>query len=108
MSFQTRTKRGESNMTTTKQLSHMTQYQRITAKQKVVRLTRINQYYKDNHDASINTAVTFIPESASLVQQYSKLRTELVIDGSQDEITAKDIEEYVYGANPCRYRQVGR
>ena len=92
-------------MTTTKQLKHMTQYQRIAAKQKVVRLTRINQYYKDNQDASINQAVTFIPESASLVQQYSKLRTELVVDGGQKEITAADIEEYVYGKYPLRHRQ---
>jgi hypothetical protein len=89
-------------MTTTKQLTHMTQYQRITAKQKVVRMNRINQFYRDNHDASINQAVTFIPESASLVQQYSKLRTEL------GEITAEDIEEYVYGPNPLRHRQKGR
>ncbi|MCK5216718.1 MAG: hypothetical protein KAJ93_02975 [Methanosarcinales archaeon] len=89
-------------------LHHMTQYQRTTAKQKVVRLTKINQFYKDNQDASINTAVTFIPESALLVQQYSKLRRELVIDGGQKEIAATDIEEYVYGVNPCRYRQVGR
>jgi len=86
----------------------MTQLQRITAKQKVVRLNRINEYYRANHDASINTAVTFIPESASLVQQYSKLRTELVVDGDQDEITAKDIEEYVYGANPLKHAQARR
>lgn len=92
----------------TKQLHHMTPLQRITAKQKVVRLNNINKYYLENSDASINTAVTFIPESASLVQQYSKLRTELVVEGSQDQITSKDIEEYVYGADPCRYRQVGR
>ena len=95
-------------MITTKQLKHLTQYQRITAKQKVVRLNKINEYYQDNHDASINQAVTFIPESSALVQQYSKLRRALVLDGGQDEITPKDIEEYVYGANPCRYRQVGR
>ena len=86
----------------------MTQYQRIAAGQKVVRLNNINQYYKDNQDASINQAVIFIPESASLVQQYSKLRTELVIDGHQDEIIAKDIEEYVYGMYPLRHRQRGR
>ena len=95
-------------MTTTKQLKHMTLLQRITAKQKVVRLNNINNYYQANPGCSINQAVTFIPESAALVQQYSKLRTELVIDGDQDKITPKDIEEYVYGANPCRYRQVGR
>jgi len=77
----------------------MTPLQRMTAKQKVVRLNNINKYYRDNHDASINQAVTFIPESAALVQQYSKLRTEL------GEITAEDIEEYVYGPNPSRYRQ---
>ena len=98
-------------MTTTKQLKHLTQYQRITANQKVIRLNRINEYYQENSDASINMAVKFTPpngESASLVQQYSKLRREKVIDGHQDEITPKDIEEYVYGANPCRYRQVRR
>ena len=89
-------------MTTTKQLTHMTQYQRITAKQKVVRLNNINKYYQDNHDASINQAVTFIPESSALVQQYSKLRTEL------GDITTADIEEYVFGPNPLRYRQKGR
>jgi len=86
----------------------MTQLQRITAGQKAIRLNRINEYYQDNDDASINQAVAFIPESASLVQQYSKLRTELVIDGDQDEITAKDIDEYVYGINPLRHRQKGR
>jgi len=89
-------------------LRHMTPYQRMAAKQKVIRLNNINTYYRDNHDASINQAVTFIPESASLVQQYSKLRTELVIEGRQDEIIAKDIDEYVYGPNPSRYRQKGR
>lgn len=86
----------------------MTQYQRITATQKVVRLNRINQYYQDNQDASINQAVKYTPpngESASLVQQYSKLRRELVIDGTQDEITPEDIDEYVYGAYPLRHRQ---
>lgn len=95
-------------MTTTKQLKHMTQYQRITAKQKAIRLTRINNYYQANPGCSINQAVTFIPESSALVQQYSKLRTELVIDGTQVDITPTDIEEYVYGVNPCRYRQVRR
>ena len=89
-------------MTTTKQLKHMTLYQRITAKQKVVRLNRINEYYHENSNASINQAVTFIPESAALVQQYSKLRTEL------GEITAEDIDEYVYGTNPSRHRRKGR
>ena len=92
-------------MTTTKQLKHMTQLQRITAKQKVIRLNKINEYYNENHDASINLAVTFVPESASLVQQYSKLRTELVIEGHQDEITPKDIHEYVYRKEPLRHRQ---
>ena len=95
-------------MTTAKPLSHMTPLQRVTAKQKVVRLNNINNYYQENSDASINQAVKFTPpngESASLVQQYSKLRTELAIDGQQDEITPKDIEEYVYGKNPSRYRQ---
>ena len=91
-----------------KQLKHMTQYQRITAKQKVVRLNKINEYYQDNHDASINQAVTFIPESSALVQQYSKLRRELILDGGQAKITPKDIEEYVYGAYPLRHRQKGR
>ena len=98
-------------MITTKQLKHMTQYQRITAKQKVVRLNNINKYYQENSDANINMAVKFTPpngESASLVQQYSKLRTELIIEGRQDEITAKDIEEYVYGAYPLRHRQKER
>lgn len=89
-------------MITTKQLSHMTPLQRLAAKQKVVRLNRINKYYQDNHDASINQAVTFIPESAALVQQYSKLKTELGV------VTAEDIDEYVYGPNPSRYRQMGR
>ena len=89
----------------------MTPLQRVTAKQKVIRLNNINTYYPENSDASINQAVKYTPpngESAALVQQYSKLRTELVIEGHQDEITAEDIEEYVYGTNPCRYRQVGR
>ena len=89
-------------------LSHMTPLQRMTAKQKVIRLNKINEYYRENPGCNIKEAVTFIPESAALVQQYSKLRTELIIEGQQDEITAKDIEVYVYGANPCRYRQVGR
>ena len=89
-------------MITTKQLTHMTQLQRITANQKVIRLNKINEYYQENSDASINQAVTFIPESSALVQQYSKLRTEL------GEITAEDIEEYVYGKNPLRHRQKGR
>jgi len=98
-------------MTTTKQLKHMTLYQRISAKQKAIRLARINEYYQENPGCSINQAVKYTPpngESASLVQQYSKLRTEMVIDGDQDEIAAKDIEEYVYGVNPCRHRQKGR
>ena len=95
-------------MTTTKQLTHMTQYQRITANQKVVRLNNINKYYQANLGCSIKDAVKYTPpngESASLVQQYSKLRTELVIEGQQDEITSADIEEYVYGPNPLRHRQ---
>jgi hypothetical protein len=92
-------------MTTTKQLEHMTQFQRITAKQKVVRLNNINDYYLSNPGCSINQAVKYTPpngESSALVQQYSKLLTELGI------VTSDDIEEYVYGTNPCRYRQVGR
>ena len=86
-------------------LHHMTPLQRLAAKQKVIRLNNINKYYQDNPGCSINQAVKFTPpngESASLVQQYSKLKTELGV------ITTADIEEYVYGANPCRYRQVGR
>ena len=89
-------------MTTTKQLHHMTPLQRITAKQKAARLIRINNYYQANPGCSINQAVKYTPpngESASLVQQYSKLKTELGV------VTAEDIEEYVYGPNPLRYRQ---
>lgn len=88
-------------MTTTKQLKHMTPLQRIAAKQKVVRLNNINRYYQANPGCSINLAVKYTPpngESAALVQQYSKLLTEL------GTITTEDIEEYVYGANPCRHR----
>jgi len=86
----------------------MTPLQRITAKQKAARLNRINEYYLSNPGCSINQAVKYTPpngESASLVQQYSKLRTELVIDGHQDEITAEDIDEYVFGPNPHRHGQ---
>ena len=97
---------GESNMRI--KLHHMTPLQRITAKQKVVRLNRINEYYLNNHDASINQAVTFIPESSALVQQYSKLRREKVIDGGQYEITGEDIVKYVFGPNPLRHRLKGR
>ena len=82
----------------------MTQYQKISAKQKEIRLNRINQYYQANPGCTINQAVTFIPETSMLVQQYSKLRTELVIEGHQDEITDEDIHEYVYGDNPLRHR----
>ena len=89
----------------TKSIKHLTLYQRIAAKQKVIRLNKINRYYQDNLGCTINNAVTFIPESAALVGQYSKLRTELVIEGDQDEITPKDIEEYVYGEEPLKYRQ---
>ena len=92
-------------MTTTKQLKHMTQYQRITAKQKAIRLNNINRYYQANPGCSINQAVKYTPpngESSALVQQYSKLLTELGV------VTAEDIEEYVYGPNPSRYRQRGR
>ncbi len=83
----------------------MTQYQRITAKQKVIRLNNINEYYQSNPGCGIKDAVKFTKpngESASLVQQYSKLLTEL------GEITTKDIDEYVYGTNPSRHRQRGR
>ena len=98
-------------MTTTKQLKHLTQYQRITARQKVIRFNNINKYYLDNPGCSITQAVKYTPpngESSALVQQYSKLRTELVIECGQSEITAKDIEEYVYGAYPLRHRQKER
>ena len=98
-------------MTTTKPLSHMTQYQRITAKQKVIRLNNINNYYQANPGCGIKEAVKYTPpngESASLVQQYSKLRTELLVDGDQVDIPTEDIDEYVYGATPSRHRQRGR
>lgn len=85
--------------------SRMTPYQKITATQKYLRMIRINKYYQDNPGCRINDAVTFIPESAALVTQYSKLLTELVIKGDQDEITPKDIHEYVYGEEPLRHRQ---
>ena len=80
----------------------MTPYQKITAKQKEARLNKINKYYQDNPGCTIKQAVAFIPpqgESAALVGQYSKLRTEL------GEITPKDIHEHVYGEEPLRYRQ---
>ena len=83
-------------------LRHMTQLQRITAKQKAIRLNNVNNYYQSNPGCSIKQAVKFTPpngESASLVQQYSKLKTEMGV------ITTADIEEYVYGKNPSRYRQ---
>lgn len=89
----------------------MTQLQRITAKQKVVRLNKINEYYQANPGSSINQAVKYTPpngESSALVQQYSKLRTELVIDGDHVEITAEDIEEYVCGPSPLRHKQNAR
>lgn len=91
-----------------KPMSRMTPLQRITAKQKAARLIRINEYYQANPGCSIKQAVKYTPpngESASPVQQYSKLRTELVIDGQHNEITAEDIDEYVYGSNPLRHRQ---
>ena len=80
----------------------MTPYQKITAKQKEARLNKINEYYQENPGCTIKQAVAFIPpqgESAALVGQYSKLRTEL------GEITQKDIHEYVYGEEPLRHRQ---
>lgn len=83
----------------------MTPLQKITANQKVAKMNKINKYYMDNPGCRINDAVTFIPESASLVMQYSKLRTELVIEGDQDAITTEDIHEYVYGEEPLRHRQ---
>ena len=83
----------------------MTSYQKITAKQKEIRLNKINRHYNENPGCTINLAVTFIPESMALVSQYSKLRREKVIEGDQDEITPKDIHEYVYGEEPLRYRQ---
>lgn len=86
----------------TKLLSHTTPLQKMTAKQKVIRLNNINKYYQSNPGCSIKQAVKFTPpngESASLVQQYSKLKTEMGV------ITTADIEEYVYGKNPSRYRQ---
>ena len=92
-------------MTTTKPLNHMTPLQRIAAKQKVVRLNNINKDYQSNPGCGIKDAVKFTKpngESASLVQQYSKLLTEL------GEITAEDIDEYVYGPNPSRHMQMGR
>ena len=92
-------------MTTTKPLSHITPLQRLAAKQKVVRLNNINKYYRENLGCSINLAVKYTPpngESSALVQQYSKLLTELGV------VTAEDIEEYVYGPNPSRHRQKGR
>ncbi len=85
--------------------SRMTPYQKITAKQNEARLNKINEYYRDNPGCTINNAVTLIPETAILVTQYSKLRTALVIEGDQDEITPEDIREYVYGKEPLRYRQ---
>ena len=85
--------------------SRMTPYQKITAKQKEVRLIDINRYYQANPGCTMKNAITFIPESAALVSQYSKLRTELVIEGDQDEITPEDIHKYVYGEEPLRYRQ---
>ena len=57
-------------MTTTKQLKHMTQLQRITAKQKVVRMNRINEYYQENSDASINMAVKFTPPNGTNPCRY--------------------------------------
>ena len=86
----------------TESIKHLTLYQQIAAKQKVIRLARINKYYKANPGCTIKQAVAFIPpqgESAALVGQYSKLRTEL------GEITQKDIHEYVYGEEPLRHRQ---
>ena len=83
----------------------MTPYQKITAKQKETRLNNINRYYNENPGCTMKNAITFVPESAALVSQYSKLRTELVIEGDQDEITAGDIHEYVYGEEPLKYRQ---
>ena len=85
--------------------SRMTPYQKITARQKEARLNKINQYYQENPGCTIKNAVAFIPESAALVTQYSKLRTELVLEGDQDEITPKDTHEYVYGKEPLRHRQ---
>ena len=83
----------------------LTPYQKITARQKENRLNKINRYYQANPGCTMKNAITFVPESAALVSQYSKLRTELVIEGDQDEITAKDIHEYVYGEEPLRHRQ---
>ena len=85
--------------------SRMTPYQKITAKQKEARLNKINEYYQDNLGCTMKNAITFIPESAALVSQYSKLLTALVIEGDQDEITPEDIHEYVYGEEPLRYKQ---
>lgn len=86
----------------------MTPYQRIAAKQKALRLNRINEYYQSNPGCNIIQAINYTPpagETAVMVREYFKLRTELVTDGHQAEITSEDIAEYVYGANPSRHRR---
>lgn len=37
-----------------------------------LRLLRIHRYFVDNPGCTINNAVTFIPETQTMVQRYSK------------------------------------
>ena len=43
------------------------------------RLGIIHQYYLDHPGCTINQAVTFIPETESMVKKYSKNREEYVV-----------------------------
>jgi len=80
-------------------MAKQTILQRLGRRQKLARLLNIHECYQSRSGCTINYAVTFIPESQAIVQEYSKLRTQMLSNITQGEITYKDIVEYVYGAD---------
>jgi len=80
-------------------MAKQTILQQLGRRQKLARLLNIHTLYKSQTGCTINYAVTFIPESQALVQEYSKLRTQILSNITQGEITYKDLVEHVYGAD---------
>jgi len=79
-------------------MAKQTTLQQLGRRQKLTRLLNIHEFYQSQTGCTIKYAVTFIPESQAIVQEYSKLRTQILSNITHGEITYKDLVEYVYGA----------
>lgn len=65
----------------------------------IKRLRRIHKYYQLHPGCTINKAVTFVPETKSMVEKYSLIRLKLTRSGINEPNLTDRLERCEYNKN---------